>query len=144
MRLSPVDVRRYPKFAHYVKNDLPKIIRVPSITQAMNSIAQLNRAKFQLALSWNANPSIKITNLVGALGEFTPNIGSNEIRLDTSIITDFEAGRGRKVARAGNVYLVGVTLLHELVHWGDDQDGIDRPGEEGNEFERLAYGAVIN
>jgi hypothetical protein len=34
-------------------------------------------------------------------------------------------------------------LLHELVHWGDDQDGVDRPGEEGKEFERRAYGTAI-
>jgi len=35
---------------------------------------------------------------------------------------------------------LGVTLLYELVHW----DGIDRPGEEGEEFERLVYGSVIH
>ena len=42
------------------------------------------------------------------------------------------------------VYLVGVTILHELTHWGDDQDGVDRPGEEGEEFEIKVYGKVIN
>lgn len=60
------------------------------------------------------------------------------------MVDEFEAGKGKRVARAGDVYLVGVTLLHELVHWGDDQDGIDRPGAEGEEFERLIYGSVIH
>ena len=39
--------------------------------------------------------------------------------------------------------LLGATILHELAHWGDDQDGKDIPGEEGNMFETAAYGRVI-
>lgn len=57
---------------------------------------------------------------------------------------EFENGGGIRKARNGNVYLIGVTLLHELIHWCDDQDRIDRPGEEGEEFENLVYGNVIN
>jgi len=144
MKMISVDIKAYPKLAHYVKNDLHKVIDVPSIVSAMNKIAQLNRAKLKIALSWNSGPTIKIAPLVGAYGEFTPNTKSNEIRIQEKMVREFEAGRGKRVSRAGNVYLVGVTLLHELVHWGDDQDGIDRPGEEGSEFERLIYGSVIH
>ena len=143
MRMTTADIRTYPKLAYYVKNDLPGLLRVPAVVSAMNRIGQINRARLQTALSWGFGPEIRITNLVGALGEFTPNRGSNEIRVDRQLVQEFDAGRGRRAARAGNVYLVGVTLLHELVHWGDDQDGIDRPGEEGEEFERLIYGSVI-
>ena len=143
MRMTAADIKTYPNFAHYVKNDLPKIISVPAIVQAMNKVGQINRAKLQIALAWGTGPAIKITPLVGAYGEFTPNIKSNEIRIQTKIVQDFEAGKGIRLARAGNIYLVGATLMHELVHWGDDQDGVDRPGEEGNEFERLVYGSVI-
>jgi len=81
---------------------------------------------------------------MGAYGEFEPGIGSNEISIERLLVVDFEAGRGMRVVGAGSVPLVGVTLLHELVHWGDDQDGIDRPGEEGEEFERAVYGRVVN
>lgn len=143
MVLGNVDIGRYPKFAYYVKNDIPKIIEVKAIIKAMQDIGQINRATLKRAVKWNVGPTIKVTILAGAYGEFTPGIGSNEIRIEKTIIEDFEAGRGKKAARAGNVYLVGVTLLHELVHWGDDQDGIDRPGEEGEEFESRVYGNVI-
>lgn len=143
MKMTAADITSYPKFYYYVKNDIPKLINVPSIVVAMNSIGQLNKMKLRLALSWNHGPQIKVTNLVGAFGEFSPGIRSNEIRIDTSLVIDFEAGKGKRVVRAGNAYLLGITLLHELVHWGDDQDGIDRPGEEGSEFERLLYGSVI-
>lgn len=143
MRMHPADITSYSKFSYYVKNDIPKLMGVPSIVLAMNKTGQINKAKLRVALGWNSGPQIKITNLVGAYGEFTPNKKSNEIRIDLKLVKEFEAGKGKKVARAGSVYLLGVTLLHELVHWGDDQDGVDRPGEEGAEFEHLIYGSVI-
>ena len=143
MKMSAHDIKVYPKLAYYVKHDMPKIIGVSSIVLALNKVGQINKATFRMALKWGSGPTIKVTNLSGAYGEFTPGIHSNEIRIDTKLVTNFESGKGMKVAKAGNVFLVGVTLLHELVHWGDDKDGIDRPGEEGEEFEKLIYGAVI-
>jgi len=56
-----------------------------------------------------------------------------------------EDGHGlRKTKWNKNVFLVGVTLLHELVHWADNLDGIDFPDEEGEQFETDVYGMVIN
>lgn len=143
MRMSSSDITKYPKLAYYVKNNIPEVIKVGSIVSAMNKVGGINKSKFKMALTWGQGPMIRITRLRGALGEFTPFINSNEIRISPSLVTEFESGKGKRVARAGNVYLVGVTLLHELVHWADDQNGKDRPGEEGNEFERLVYGSVI-
>jgi hypothetical protein len=144
MKMTNADVTRYRKFAYYVKNNIPEIIHVKSIVRAMQTIGQIDRASLQRAVKWGQGPDIKITSLAGAYGEFSPNIGSNEIRIDKGLVEDFEAGRGaRRTSSGKNVYLVGVTLLHELVHWGDDKDGIDRPGEEGEEFERKVYGTVI-
>ena len=144
MKMTKADIKLHPKLTYYVKMNLPGVINEPSILHAMNSIGNINKAQLKSALSWGQGPQIKITNLIGAVGEFTPNTGSNELRIDTDLVKDFEEGRGVRVARAGNVYLLGVTLLHELVHWGDDQNGIDRPGEEGSEFEQLVYGRVIH
>ena len=52
-----------------------------------------------------------------------------------SLVDQFERSSG------GNVLLqtIGATILHELVHWGDDQDGVDYPGEEGELFEKHVY-----
>ncbi len=144
MRMNNVDIRSYPKMAYYVKVNVPQVMTVPAIVNAFRTIGGIQRARIQRALKWGVGPAIRIAPLAGAYGEFTPDVGSNEIRIDTSLVLEFEAGRGRRVARAGNVYLLGVSLLHELIHWADDQDGIDRVGEEGEEFERLMYGRVIN
>jgi hypothetical protein len=145
MKMQNVDITLYPKFASYVKNSIPKILENKAIVRAMQEIGQLDRATLQRAIKWGQGPEINITVLAGAFGEFTPDTHSNEIRISKGIVEDFEAGRGVRKTKSGkNVYLVGVTLLHELVHWGDDKDGIDRAGEEGEEFEMRVYGQVIN
>lgn len=144
MKMTKVDIKKYPKLAYYVKMNLPMVIHEQSIVSAMKKIGNINTAGLQNALTWGQGPQIKVTRLVNAVGEFSPGINSSELRIDSNMVKDFEEGRGRRVARAGNVYLLGVTLLHELVHWGDDQNGIDRLGEEGSEFESLVYGSVIN
>lgn len=60
------------------------------------------------------------------------------------MVEEFEAGKGlRKTATGKLVYLVGVTILHELTHWADDQDGVQEIGEEGNRYEKSVYGKVI-
>jgi hypothetical protein len=144
MKMSAADQASFPKLKYYVRHNLPEVANVPIIRGAMLEIAQLNHSKLKAALAWGNEPTLKVTILTGAVGEFTPDIGSNEIRLDTRMVQEFEAGRGLRNAKAGRVFLVGVTILHELTHWGDDQDGVDRPGEEGEEFEIKVYGKVIN
>ena len=143
MQMSHADKHTYPQFTYYVKKDIPKLLSNAHVLHSLARIGGINRTTIGNALRWGSGPMIKITPLVGAYGEFTPNVHSNEIRINQSTVRDFEAGRGRCTARAGGVYLVGVALLHELVHWADDQDGVDRPGEEGAEFERAIYGGVI-
>jgi len=39
--------------------------------------------------------------------------------------------------------LLKVTAQHELVHYFDDQGGVDYPGEEGELFEKAVWGKVI-
>jgi hypothetical protein len=144
MQMSATDQTTFPKLKLYVKNELPKVAQLPIIRAAMLEIGQINHALLIKVLKFGQGPMLKVTPLIGAVGAFTPDIGSNEIRLDTDMVTDFQEGRGLRNAKAGRVFLVGVTILHELVHWGDDQDGIDRAGEEGEEFERRVYGKVIS
>lgn len=144
MWLDPADAKSYEKLAEYMSRKLPLAYKVPSIAYALQKTGQFNRPRLRFALRWGQGPTVRVRDLVGAFGEFTPGIGSNEIRIQRAMVQDFEAGHGIRHARVGNVYLVGVTLVHELVHWCDDQDGIDRPGEEGEEFETLVYGRVIN
>lgn len=143
MQMTASDQTGHPKLKQYIRDNLPKVADVPVIRDAMFSIGEINHAKLRQVLKWGQGPVVKVANLIGALGEFTPDVGSNEIRVDAKLVAEFERNGAFRNAKAGRVSLMGVTILHELIHWGDDQDGIDRPGEEGEEFERKIYGRVI-
>ena len=105
------------------------------------------------ALQYGTNPQIEVVaNLmcagVKAYGCYT--FGTNVIRIDKNMVDAFEAGGGVVRTTGGrSVYLVGVTLLHELTHWADSQDGVDDPvpgdptNEEGNAYEIGVYGGVL-
>jgi hypothetical protein len=144
MQMNRSAIQSYLKFAYYVRHNLPEILNVPVIVSVMSRIGQINLHTLRTAVRWGYGPVLRVVPLVGACGEFTPNIHSNEIRISNILVRNFENGRGgHRIARGRNVHVVGVTILHELIHWGDDQNGIDRPGEEGEEFERAVYGAVV-
>ena len=140
MTLSAADQTRFPIATDYIKKVLPTVINNPVIVRAMHKTGQLNRARFRDALSWGTAPAIQIVVGIPACAQFSPTPGNTTIEIRESIFQDYEAGLGMLVTRAGTVPALGLNILHEMVHWGDNLDGIDRAGEEGNEFENLVYG----
>ncbi|NDR59327.1 hypothetical protein [Aliiruegeria sabulilitoris] len=150
MIVSSADQTTYPRFARYVRRDLPTIANIASMRRAFRRYAQMDRATLQRALRWGNQPTLNITALTSPPGtfrngEFTPGIDSDELRLNVLLVRAFESGSPPNLAYTRNAAgtrmpRVGVTILHELVHWGDDQDGIDYAGEEGELFEVEVYG----
>ncbi len=150
MIISAADQTRYPKFARYVRNTLPTIANIGSMRRAFLRYAQMDRAALRRALAWGNQPTLSIVAIASppgsfTNGRFTPNSGSNTIELNEILVAAFESGSPPHLAYTQNAAgdrmpRVGVTILHELVHWGDDQDGIDYPGEEGELFETAVYG----
>ena len=146
MQRSGDDIKKYPKFKQYVSIAIPKVVEATTIIKAIHKYAGvIEESKIKEALLWGKGPMIKIV-VMDDYGQFTPNSLSNEIRIQEKIVKEFESGskNSLKKTKSGKlVYLVGVTLLHELTHWADDQDGIDTEGEEGEHFENAIYGKVI-
>ena len=64
----------------------------------------------------------------------------DEISIAKEVVERFEIDFGLEKAQL----LVESTVLHELVHWGDNLDGRDQRGEEGKDFEKAAYGRDIS
>jgi hypothetical protein len=135
MKLLIADEKKYPKLYYYLKNDIPKLSSHVKISKALMKYGQIKKSNISTVLNYGSDPIVKVTSLVGACGEFTPNTKSNELRLHKSLVERFEKSSGDMVL----LRTVGATILHELVHWGDDQDGIDYPGEEGSLFEKHVY-----
>jgi hypothetical protein len=140
MNLSLADQKKYPLLTSYVKNQLPKVRFIPKIVSALEKNGEISKKHLSFVLAWGVHPTIKIVPMPrNQCGEFTPNSQSNEIRISRSLVEQFEKSGGN----SKQTKLLGATILHELAHWGDDQDGKDIPGEEGNMFETAAYGMII-
>ena len=140
MKLSAANQKKYPKFTHYVKHELPKVKHTPRIVNALRKYGEIKKGSLSSILSWGTKPTINIVAMPkNQCGAFTPNSKSNEVRISKWLVQRFEKNSNKKPV----IRLVEATILHELAHWGDDQDGKDIPGEEGNLFEKAAYGRVI-
>ncbi len=145
MWMSLIDQARFRKFRSYVKYDMPDVAKSWRIRRAFERYGQLDNTSLKRALKWGEEPKIDVTPLTGAYGEFTPTPGNNVIKIDTDLVRKFEAGTDIVSTRSGkDVHLAGATILHEMIHWADNIDGRDYPGEEGEKFERFVYGKVLH
>ena len=146
MKMAKEDIRKYPKFYQYVSVAIPTVRKMTNIVSALKRFSgSSDTGKITEALEWNKGPMIKIVdNLmcgsVEAVGCYTD--GVNVLEIDEGIVKEFEAGKGKRKSRAGYVYLVGVTLLHELCHWAND--GTGKSDLTHDRFEQALYGGVIN
>lgn len=154
MKMNHADTVKYPKFYKYVKNDLTKLSHVNSIVSAIKQFSGLTtKATIKQGLIWNHGPTIKIVPGlvcagVNAYGCYS--WGSHVIEVRESLVKAYQAGTDlRATKRGAMVHVAGVTLLHELTHWADAQDGVDDPvpgdpsNEEGEAFELKVYGKII-
>ncbi len=69
------------------------------------------------------------------------------VEIDPRFVKDLEndpygAGTGRNAGGKG-VFIAGVTLLHELCHWGNFKHGVAETTEAGVAFERATYGKIV-
>jgi hypothetical protein len=154
MKMSDADQIAYRAFRYYVKVNIPEVANIPAIVFAIKKLAgKTSTATIKNALKWGREPTIRIvTDLRGSDGKKAFGLyswGSNVIQVDRALVEEFCAGKGTVVTAHGRkVYLLGATLLHELTHWSDAQDGVDDEvagdptNEEGNQFERDVYGGI--
>jgi len=140
MNITKIDQKKYPNLTQYVHYVLPKIKGIPKISNALLKNGEIQKKSLNAIMTWGSTPRLKVVTMPKyQCGEFTPNSKSMEIRISRILVDKFEKSGGSKKL----TLLLGASILHELAHWGDDQDGIDIVGEEGNLFETAAYGYVI-
>jgi len=157
MRMSPADIRRFPKFHYYISTNMPVVSQVRVIIDTMLALATegqgagaaATRQQIEDALVWNQGPLIRIVLNLQSGGQRVNGLydptDPEVIQVDQTRVTNFERGRNHRgvTAQGRQVFLVGVTLLHELTHWLDNRDGLDNPLEEGDEYEMRVYGQFV-
>jgi hypothetical protein len=146
MRMDPQDIKDHSKFYYYVSINIPQVREMPFIINALKKFSgNSSEQKIKDALLWNKGPMIKLVeNLVcaGLKSYGCYAVKSDVIRVEKKTVELFEAGKDLRGTATGKlVYLVGVTLLHELCHWANDDTGKEDLTHE--KFEQALYGKVI-
>lgn len=87
-------------------------------------------------------PTIKIGQFSGKVyGEFRQTTDLNTLFINIDLVNDLENTTiGSELADAFS-FLVGVTILHEYIHYGSPET--DPSGEEGLLFEQDVYGQTV-
>lgn len=133
------DQKHYPAPTTFVRDELADHVRNdPRVRRAFLRHSQLSEAGAPVALRWGTLPVLDVCVLFGDNGRFRRS-RPDEILIDDTIVRRFERDHALAEARL----LIESTVLHEMVHWGDETDGVDQAGEEGKKFEREAYGRDV-
>jgi len=122
--------------------EMRRMVRDKDVQAAVSKYGQMDLKQLKADFKKGQGPMIKVANLAGAYGAFTPNINSNVIRVDADLLkkTDEAKGEDKKDYK----FLLGVTILHEDTHKGDHQDKVDYPGEEGELMETDSFKRVVD
>ncbi|EPR74065.1 hypothetical protein ADIWIN_0874 [Winogradskyella psychrotolerans RS-3] len=141
----------YPKLTEYLKNQLPTIKDNSTIVNAIKAYTDLTTAQIEQHLEWGEGPIVEIVQLDSfcttcnsdTYGLFQSSSNPDTLYIDIDLVNDLENSTPNSVLANSFAFLVGVTILHEYVHYGDNLDGTDYPGEEGQLFEEDVYGQTV-
>lgn len=155
MQMTIDDIGEYPELFAYTGR-MGSVLKSSTILANMKKYGLMDAAKLSHALLPGVGPQLRVKTLFGggcisgkdAFGCFDPTF-PGRITLDKSMVTSFETDPHSSVnmltTSAGlKVPLVGVTILHELVHWGYFWGSVFREEsyERGDAFEKATYGKL--
>jgi Metallopeptidase toxin 3 len=152
MKLSADDQTNFPKLTHYLRHDFPLQIGNTIITSNLRKFGSLSLHQARSALMWDIDPLVVITDLdhdqCGPGAAFGCTSDSTQIEIDDDVVNEFEQDANanlRLTAFGRHVFLTGVTLLHEMCHWGNFLNGVaETDGDAGEKFETAVYGGVVD
>ena len=129
---------------------MPKVADIPLIVDTIKYLTGLPEDQIKEDLEWGKGPTIHITQLDDfgtttndkTAGYFEPK-EPNVLHIDIDYANKLENGTATQYEKDAFLFYLGTTILHEYVHYGDFQDGVDYPGEEGKLFEILVYGENV-
>jgi hypothetical protein len=144
--LSKEQVESYSKFSSFLKSTIQKVAARSATWAALKRWGQFSNKSLSGALEWNKGPSLTVTNdesdLAGGVGSY--NWKSKKIYISQNLVLRLEYPSTMGDDEQILLIWLEATVLHELVHWGNGRDNVDDvKGEEGDEFERDAYGNLM-
>ncbi|WP_162623300.1 hypothetical protein [Confluentibacter sediminis] len=137
---------QYPKLTEYLKNQLPTINGNSTIINAIKKYTNLTTTEIEDHLKWGNGPTIRIEQLGSPYGKFKKSTDPNSLYLDIDLVNQLENTTPNSNLANAFAFLIGVTILHEYVHYGDynyNGDAWQYPQEEGLLFENDVYGQSV-
>ena len=132
----------YPKLTEYLKYQLPIIKDNQAIISKIVKYGDLSASIVKEHLEWGKGPEIVINQLGVNLGLFNGNY-PNTLNLDIDLINELENTTPNSKLADAFAFLVGVTVLHEYVHYSEYTDLSWNNPESGELFEIDTYGQIV-
>lgn len=139
----------YPKLTEYLKNKMPLLKNNQYIINKLKQYSELSEERIITDLVWGQGPTIYVEQLNGFCADCDEDTYGvfkasqpDRLYIDIDFVVMLE---NSEPGPQGNAlaFLLGVTILHEYVHLGDNEDGEDQEGEEGIQFEEATYGESV-
>ena len=142
--ISREQAKQYPRLNQYLQKGIQGILNNPAIMKALCIAGRFTNEQIKEMVKYGKGPTINVTQLEkGYYGLFNPGINSTTLNISEDIVNELEHAEGFDAVVS--LFLVGVTILHEFSHYGDDLAGnLERDREDGKVYEENAYGIVID
>lgn len=135
----------YPKFYAMVKNLKKFVVDHPKVFSALQTYSGLSKQQIIDNLTFGNGPTVKVVELPnGVYGRFNSSISKKIIRVNAIFVRGLEQSILASTQEA-TAFLLGVTILHELVHLGRYKLNLSEGEYDfGYGFERDAFGVTVN
>lgn len=142
-KMDGADIKKYPKFAAFVQNQLSKASNDARIEKYLNKYGENegeNSRDIKSDLAWGNGPLVKPWSLSKSANSFKN--GTDVLRVDRTDIEDYE--RNNDTRSKFHELLLESSVLNGYTQFLDDQDDKDFWGKEGKKFEEKSYGRDVN
>ncbi|WP_162623306.1 hypothetical protein [Confluentibacter sediminis] len=141
---------QYPKLTEYLKIQLPTIKNNQFIINKIVQYGDLGQSEVKKHLEWGNGPIIEVVQLNNfctgcdsdTYGLFKGN-NPNTLYIDLDLVNDLENSTTGSQLANSFAFLIGVTILHEYVHYSEYTDGAWNNPESGILFENDVYGQSV-
>ncbi|HHG84168.1 MAG TPA: DUF4157 domain-containing protein [Bacteroidetes bacterium] len=143
MRAS--DMKRYPKFAAYMQNEIPKSHNDARLTKYLEHFGTNTgdtARDIPKDMQWGQGPEIRPYKMSRSDVSFRSGEKAEIIRLNRADIEYFE--KSSKMHQGLNDLVIESNVMNGYTQFLDDQDGMDKWGKEGDQMEKAAFGRDIH
>ena len=141
--ISKENAKRYPKFNVYLYNGIEQIINNQHIMKHLIKYSEQSEDQIKRDFEYGKGSYINVFKFEdNAYGYFDASESKSTLNLDSDYVSRLETSSNLNSEIA--LFIIGVTILHEYVHYGDAKDGVHQEIEEGDQFEIATYGTIID